>query len=385
MIKIDNMQSTGLSLKLRKIVIKLGSAVIAGEQHPIDLNALSTLVDSVAALRQQGVDVILVSSGAIGVGQRQFPEFRSRTLPDQQALAAVGQVGLMHCYKELFNARGFRAAQILLTRDDMANRTRYLNARHTMDRLLELGAVPVVNENDTVTVDEIKFGDNDELSAIVATKMNADLLVLLSVVDGLYATESRGRRQHRASQLLPVVQQCDDRIMGLADGSRSNVGRGGMSSKLQALRMATHAGVHAVIANGKTQGILEHIVTGSFQGTYFVPEQGPRLRGKGRWIAYGQKALGRQLVVDEGARLALTEKKKSLLPAGIRHVRGRFPRGALVEVVTDSGQRIAKGLVNYSSDEIERIKGRRTPQVRQTLGYLDYEEVIHRDNMAMVQ
>ena len=387
MIVIDNIQGTGRTVQLRKIVIKLGSSVVAGKGHEMDEAALGALADSVALLRAAGVGVILVSSGAIGMARRQFPEFKPKTMPDRQALAAIGQVGLMHAYKELFNARGFRAAQVLLTRDDMNDRRRYLNARYTLERLLELGAVPVINENDTVTIDELlSFGDNDQLSALVAAKMNADLLVILSVVDGLFAGDPAQRKGRRGEDdgPIPVVEKLNEDVLGHAGKSRSSLGAGGMASKLLAVRIASQAGMHTVIANGKTPGIIEQILSGSFRGTYFAPREEHQYKGRERWIAFGRSAAGRQVVIDAGAREALVVGKKSLLAAGVREVRGEFARGDLVEVLGPGGERVAKGLVNYDSRELDQIKGQKTPQIREILGYLDYQEVIHRDNMAVI-
>jgi len=386
MIVIDNIQGTGRTVQLRKIVIKLGSSVVAGKGHEMDEAALGALADSVALLRAAGVGVILVSSGAIGMARRQFPEFKPKTMPDRQALAAIGQVGLMHAYKELFNARGFRAAQVLLTRDDMNDRRRYLNARYTLERLLELGAVPVINENDTVTIDELlSFGDNDQLSALVAAKMNADLLVILSVVDGLFAGDPAERKTRKDDDgPIRVVEKLSEEVLSHAGKSRSSLGAGGMASKLLAVRIASLAGVHTVIASGKTPGMIEQILTGRFRGTYFAPREEHQFKGRERWIAFGRSAAGRQVVIDAGAREALVVGKKSLLAAGVRGVRGEFARGDLVEVLGPGGERVAKGLVNYDSRELEQIKGQKTSQIREILGYLDYQEVIHRDNMAVI-
>lgn len=391
MLTIEKIQGTAHSLKLRKIVIKLGSAVVVGKGQQIDEAALGALADSVARLRQHGVQVILVSSGAIGMGKRLFPEFSPKTIPDRQALAAIGQVSLMHTYKELFNARGFRAAQVLLTRDDMDDRRRYLNARYTLERLLELGVVPVINENDTVTVDELKFGDNDQLSAVVATKMKADLLVILSTVDGLYpsdptaaAQEKNPSKKSEQAKLIPVVDRWGEEILAMAGSGKSNLGTGGMITKLRAARMATLTGIHTVIACGKTHGIIDQIAGGQFRGTYFTPQDGHRFSGRERWIAFGRNAAGRQLVVDDGARRALVEGKKSLLPAGVRAIHGEFVRGDLVEVVGLDGERIARGLVNYDSQEMELIKGRKSAEIRELLGSVSYEEAIHRDNLCVL-
>ncbi len=392
MIEIDNIQGTGRRVSLGRLVIKLGSGVIAGKDRQVDAEALASIVESVVALKARGVKVVMVSSGAIGLGRQVYPDLVPRTIPDRQALAAVGQVGLMAAWKELFNARGTRVAQILLTRDDMEERRRYLNARYTIERLLELGAVPIINENDTVTVDELKFGDNDELSAVVASKLGADMLVLLSVVDGLMESSEpvaagplRARRKAPvAGRIIPFVEHVDDSVLGLAGTEKSSLGLGGMVTKLSAVHLASHAGVHAVIAGGKTAGILDAIVTGQFTGTYFAPVEGRRLRGRVRWLAFGRKVTGR-LIVDDGAREALVARNKSLLPAGIRKVEGAFARGDLVEVADPAGRPVARGLASYSSDELDRIKGLKTSQIRELLGQLEYEEAIHRDNMAVTE
>lgn len=386
MIVIENIQGTQHSVQLKKMVIKLGSAVVLGKDKEPDLAALGSMADSVARLRAQGVQVIIVTSGAIGIGKRMFPEFTPKTIPDRQAMAAIGQVGLMHTYKELFNARGFRAAQVLLTRGDMEDRRRYLNARYTLEKLLELGAVPVINENDTVTIDELRFGDNDMLSALVASKMKADLLVILSVADGLYANDP-GEKGTDGAGAGPIeaVETLDETVMGHAGKSTSGAGTGGMVSKLTAVRIAGLAGVHAAIAGGKTPGIIDQILTGRFRGTYFAPLREQRnFKGRDRWIAFGRIAFGRKLVIDEGACHALVIGKKSLLAAGVREVHGTFERGDLVDICGPDGTRVAKGLVNYDSGELERIKGKKTSQIREILGDVEYTEAIHRDNMAML-
>jgi glutamate 5-kinase len=416
MIRIEDIQGTGRSVELRRVVIKLGSAVVAAPPGVpagtiIDEPALAAVADAVARLRAEGVRVMLVSSGAIAMGRGVAPAFVARTIPDRQALAAIGQVGLMHVYKKLFNARGFLAAQVLLTREDMETRRRYLNARYTLDRLLDLGAVPVINENDTVTVDELKFGDNDELSALVATKMEADLLIILSVIDGLFAadptrkgskkrgsdssalsappavdssSDSAFRIPHSALRgtPIPAVEKIDEAVHALAARSRSAAGIGGMATKLQAMQIATRAGVHGIIAGGKTPGMIEAILTGRFTGTYFAPAAARKLSGRLRWIAFGRRAKGR-LIVDAGARDALVDRKKSLLAAGITAVEGDFEKGDLVEIAGPGGDCLARGLVNYSSEDIEKIRGKKTSQIPPILGAMDYPEVVHRDNLAM--
>jgi glutamate 5-kinase len=400
MIRIENMQGTGRVVELRRLVVKLGSAVVTGTDDALDEAALGSLADGVAWLRASGVKVILVSSGAIAMGRRLFSDFRPRTIPDRQALAAIGQVGLMNAYKELFNARGFRAAQLLLTRDDMDDRSRYLNIRYALDRLLDLGVVPVINENDTVTIDELKFGDNDELSALVASRMEADLLILLSTVDGLHAGGDPTRRQGVRAKgespgakagpapsaakpaPVPFVEKIDEAILGMAGATRSAVGTGGMASKLAAMRLVAQAGVHGVIACGKTPGILGQIASGRFTGTYFAPSASARrLGGRERWIAFGRRPKG-QLVVDAGACQALVTGKKSLLAAGVVEARGAFRRGDLVEILGPDGKLVARGLCSFSSEEVEKIKGKKTAQIGKILGEVDYQEVVHRDNMT---
>jgi glutamate 5-kinase len=405
MLRIENIQNTGRDVPLRRVVVKLGSAVVTGPGATIDETALASIADGVAHLRRQGVGVMVVSSGAIAMGRRSLVDFTPRTIPDRQALAAVGQVGLMHAWKKLFNERGLLAAQILLTRDDMENRRRYLNARYTLDRLLELGVVPVINENDTVTIDELKFGDNDELSALVATKMEADLLIILSIIDGLHGAAPGGKSNTKAvdrrprtvgtegsyslqstvsslSSPLPVVERITDAVLLLADRTRSAAGTGGMVTKLQAMQIATRAGVHGIVAGGKKPGMIDNILTGRFTGTYFAPATTRRMPGRTRWIAFGRRPKGK-LNVDAGARDALVDRKKSLLAAGIVKVVGKFDRGDLVEILGPGGDCLARGLANYSSTEIEKIKGKKTAEIPPILGTMDYPEVVHRDNMAM--
>ncbi|MCE5231064.1 glutamate 5-kinase [bacterium] len=381
MIEIPDIQHSGRTVQLRKLVIKLGSAVIAGKDRKPDEAALAAIADSVAALRKAGVVVILVSSGAIGMGRQAFPKFKARTIPDRQALASIGQVGLMHAWNHLFLDRGLRVAQVLLTRGDMEDRRRYLNTRYTLERLTALGAVPIINENDTVTVDELKFGDNDELSAVVATKIDADMLVILSVAPGLLEKDA-GKKGGLTARVIPLVEQVDGDVLGNVSKEKSSIGLGGMGSKLTAVRMATQAGVNVVIAGGKTKGIIEQILSGRFTGTYFAPVCERHISGRGRWLAFGRKPHGK-IIVDSGARDALVVRKKSLLPAGIKKVEGEFDSGDLVEVCDPEGNSFARGLVSYDAATLTKIKGKKTIQIREILGELEYEEAIHRDNLVV--
>ncbi len=382
MIEIPDIQQSGHTVQLRKLVIKLGSAVIAGKDRQPDQVALASIADAVVALRRSGVAVIMVSSGAIGIGRQAFPKFKSRTIPDRQALAAIGQVGLMHVWNHLFLDRGLRVAQILLTRGDMEDRRRYLNTRYTLERLTALGAVPVINENDTVTVDELKFGDNDELSAVVATKIGADMLVILSVAPGLLEKDA-GKRGALSTRVIPLVETVDGDVFGNVSKEKSSVGLGGMASKLSAVRTATQAGVSVAIAGGKTPGIIGQILTGRFKGTFFPAACAHRISGRGRWLAFGRKPQGR-VIVDDGAREALVRRGKSLLPAGIRAVEGAFDAGDLVEIAGPDGASFARGLASYNAATLDRIKGKKTVQIREILGEVEYEEAVHRDNMVVM-
>lgn len=383
MISIADMAGTGAGLTCRLAVIKLGSAVLIGRNQTIEKEVVGAVADEIARLRKQKVGVILVTSGAIGVGRSALGRPVPKTIPDKQALAAVGQISLMHTYQAVLARRGLQAAQVLLSRDDMNNRQRYLNARYTLERLIGLGAIPIVNENDTTATDEINFGDNDMLSAYLAVKMKADLLILLSIVDGVYrpagGAEGKSRRE-----LASVIPKVDDEVLGWVEDNQTTHGRGGMGAKLKAARTAGAAGVHTVIAQGKDPHILSRIFSGDFRGTYFPPSRAGAITARRRWIGYGQASHGRRLMLDAGAAHAILEKKKSLLPVGVVKVIGQFKRGDIVDLYGRDGVAIARGLVNYSSAEIEKIKRRKTSEIDSILGYRDYDEIVHRDNMAMV-
>lgn len=372
--------------KARTLVLKIGSAVLTSATGDLDLPLMKTLCDRVAALMKEGKRVILVSSGAVAAGRAALGERqRQLTISRKQALAAVGQSRLMAVYAELFEPYGIYVGQMLLTASDMEDRRRYLNARNTLDELLRSGCVPIINENDTVTVDELKFGDNDGLAARVAVKMQADALVLLSDVDGLYEenpkTNPSARLVETVERLTPSVieQYCP------SAGPGSVVGSGGMLSKLRAARIATSAGVHVAIANGKRTGILDDLLRGKFIGTYFPAAARARRSQRAQWILHGRVAGGRQLVVDDGAREALIRRKKSLLPAGVVKVVGSFREGDIVDVVDQSGVLLGRGIVNYSSAELELIKGHRSNEIEKILGSKPYDEAIHRDNLVLLE
>ncbi|MBN1478444.1 glutamate 5-kinase [Candidatus Sumerlaeota bacterium] len=359
---------------VQRVVIKLGTAVLTRGDRRLDRALIFSLAEQVASLRHRGIDVIIVSSGAVGAGVAEmgFTE-PPGSVTDKQAMAAVGQGLLMQIYQLAFSGEGIHTAQVLLSRGDLDDRQRYLNARNAVLRLLELGVVPIVNENDTTAIDELTFGDNDLLSAAVAAKVDAQLLVILTIVDGLHDAEGG---------IISVVERVTDETMALVRSERSALGKGGMESKLLAAKSAATSGVAAVIAAGKRRNVIDRIFAGEPLGTWFVPsEQG--LRGRKRWIAMGKAHRDHRLVIDVGAVRALTEKAKSLLPIGITSVEGDFNRGDLVEIVGPDGAVIGRGLVNYSGEQIARILGARSGEIVERLGEAPFEEVIHRDNLII--
>ncbi len=367
-------------LSARRLVVKVGSRLLAGKQGGVDSRFVGALAGQIAALRREGKEVLLVTSGAIAAGSREMGlKRRPRSLPDLQAAAAVGQTVLMHIYHQAFRRRGFRVGQVLLTREGLHHRDRHLNARHTLLALLGRKVIPIINENDTVAVDEIKFGDNDQLAALVANLVQADLLVLLSDVDGLLGPSARpgpGR------EVIGRVEKITPRVMALVRGGPGEDSRGGMGSKLEAAGIVTRAGGQAVIANGSRPGVLAGIARGEPVGTYFPTAFG-RLRSRKCWIAFSCLQKGR-LRIDDGARRALIERGKSLLASGVMGVEGNFQAGDMVGVAGPDGTEFSRGLVNYSSREVEMIRGQQTGRIKSILGYKPYDEVIHRDNLLIL-
>lgn len=363
-----------------RVVVKVGSNVLApgGRTESLAEN-IERLVRDCAAVGVQGTEVILVTSGAVAAGMGVLGVgARPTDLAQLQALAAVGQGRLMALYAEAFERHGRRAGQLLLTREGLEDRTRYLNAQYTIEALLGMGVVPVINENDSVATDELTFGDNDVLSAFTAGTVDADLLVLLTDTDGLY---SGNPGTDPGARLLPVVHEVTDDVAALADGPGSGVGKGGMASKVAAARHAAHFGIATVIASGRADGMLARVMTGHFRGTLFLSRGTAGRRGKARthWIST-RRARGR-LVVDDGARRALEEQGRSLLPVGIVGVEGSFGRGDVVAVVDQSGRELARGISNYATADLEALRGRR-------VGDRDeppppYAEAIHRNNLFL--
>ena len=365
-----------------RIVVKIGSRVLVQKKGCLAISRMTSLVKDIARLRHEGHEVIVVSSGAIGTGMQVLGmKSRPTTLPDLQMAAAVGQSRLMTMYDKLFAAEKCKVGQVLLTHDDLNNRQRHLNARNTMMALLRNGVVPIVNENDVVAVDEIKFGDNDRLAALVALLIEASLLILLTTVNGFQAPGKSG-----LSRRVSVINGVTAEELSHAKGKGSEISTGGMSSKLQAANMVARVSAPVVIASGLTAGILKRVLDGRDVGTLIVAEPaaaGSALAGRKRWIAFFNKPRG-TLIVDEGARVAIEQKGKSLLPIGIRDVEGHFPSGAVVNVKTVSGMLFACGVVDYSSDQTRKIKGLKTADIAAVLGSKDYDEVIHRDNMVVL-
>lgn len=363
----------------RRIVVKVGSSILSSTEG-IRPESVFSLVQDLATLRENGKEVVLVTSGAVASGMSRLGmKERPKTIPAKQAAAAVGQIALMALYEQHFSTRGVRVAQILLTHEDLADRRRYLNAKHTMLTLLEAEVLPIVNENDTVAVEEIQFGDNDNLSALVAVLVEADFLIILSDVEGLY---DKDPRVHTDATLIPLMEKLDEAAF-LNAGSAGALGRGGMLSKLEAAQKAALSGIPTIVADGRQKDTLLSILDPAKEvGTLFLPVA-DRLTSRKHWIAYTLKPAG-ELIVDAGACAAIRERGRSLLPPGVRAVQGIFSEGECVTCLDDSGHPFARGLVNYSSDALERIKGARTSQVERILGYKVSDEVIHRDDLALL-
>lgn len=361
------------------VVVKVGTNVLADASGTLDATRIQSLADQIQRARQTGWRVVLVSSGAIGAGVGQLQlDSRPTDLPHLQACAAVGQTALMQLYQRALAPHGILPAQILLIASDFDHRTRYLNVRNTISTLFEYGCLPVINENDTVSVAEIKFGDNDHLAAMVANLLQAPLLVLLTNVDGLFSGDPR---TDPTAVLVPTVPYIDHAVTDLAQPTKSALGTGGMKSKLKAARLATAAGGAVVMANGSRNGVLDEVLVGEPVGTFFLPHGGsvPALK---RWIGYTVRPKG-TLTVDDGARRAITEKGRSLLPVGVRGVAGNFGKGDLVTVVDSTGVEIARGLSNYSASDAARIAGLDAAEIVSVLGKAPYDELIHRDNLVV--
>ena len=364
--------------RVNRIVIKVGSGVLT-RHNGLDLNVIEDLAGEICSLRRKGIQVILVSSGAIAAGLRKIGISKRPDSPSQmQALAAMGQSSLIKVYEEAFARHRTQIAQILLTKDDLTNRQRFLNARNTLFTLLSWKVVPIINENDTVTAEEIKFGDNDNLSAMVTNLSGSQLLINLTNIDGVY---DKDPRTNTDAEKIDVVDKIDRKIVKAASSIPGFLGSGGMSSKITAAKQVALSGHPTVIANGRQRGILKDIFSGKDVGTLFLPEQSG-LSSKKQWIAFTKSPKG-EVTIDRGAVKALVKKGKSLLPSGIKSVKGRFSIGDSVLLLGPDGEEVAVGMVNYNSTDLARIIGVNTCEIEGILGCKQDDEVIHRDNLVL--
>ena len=365
---------------MKRLVVKIGSNILADGKEGLDTKRISSIAHDISELQDKGYEVVIVSSGAIAAGMRKLGlKEKPRDIKLKQAAAAVGQSSLMWAYERSFGDYGKKVAQVLLTREDLSDRKRYINAKNTILALLSYGIVPVINENDTVATDEIKFGDNDHLASLVASLVDAERLVMLSDVEGLYTGDPRHASKAR---LIESVDEITPELEERAGRAGSAVGTGGMYSKILAAKRAVNNGIIVHIISGRKDGLLPALVEGKQTGTMFKPK-GEKLSSRKGWIAYGSRSKG-SLIIDEGAVKALVEGGKSLLPSGIISVEGNFDIGDSVYCIDTKGNRIAKGLTNYSSSEMQKIKGGKTSEIEKILGYKYSEEAIHRDNLVLI-
>jgi glutamate 5-kinase len=375
---MDNLVRRAIIADARTLVIKIGTNVLSRDDDTLDVDRIAQIAEQIHRVRQTGRQVVLVSSGAIGAGIGLLGlRERPTDLPHLQAAAATGQAYLIRQYDDCLRQHGYHAAQLLLTANDFKSRTRYLNVRNTLHTLFEYKAIPVVNENDTVSVAEIKFGDNDQLAAMVTGLLPEPLLIILSVVDGLYG----GDPKSADSKVIPLVDEWNDSLLGLASPGRSLRGIGGMQSKLEAVRTATSVGESVIIANGTRPGVIDDIMAGKEIGTLFLAK-GKDLPAWKRWIGFTVRPKGR-FVLDDGARQAIEKQGKSLLAIGITAVEGDFAKGEVVSLVDRGGGEFARGLSNYNANDARSIAGKRSEEIIQALGSLPYAEVINRDNLVV--
>ncbi|UCH44833.1 MAG: glutamate 5-kinase [Nitrospiraceae bacterium] len=364
---------------MKRFVIKIGSNILASADKGLNTKRLKAIISDISSIIDGGHEIVIVSSGAIAAGLKKLGlKGKPQDIRLQQAAAAIGQSSLMWAYEHTFGRFDKKVAQVLLTRDDIANRLRYINAKNTLFTLMAYGVIPLTNENDPIAVDEIKFGDNDMLAALAASLVEADMLVILSDVNGLYSKDPK----LKTAKLIKHVPEITPAIEKLAGGRGSAVGTGGMYSKLLAAKQATDHGIPVVIINGRKNGMLARLADGRSVGTYFEPVK-ERLSSKKGWIAYGVRSRG-AIYLDDGAVDALIHKGKSLLPSGITKIEGQFKIGDYIRCLNNEGKKIAKGLTNYSSEDLDKIKGKKTSEIESALGFKYSDEVIHRDNLVVV-
>jgi glutamate 5-kinase len=369
-----------ISLAGNKVVIKIGTNLLADRAKGINRDRIDTIAKSVSSLQSRGKQIAIVTSGAIGAGMLLLGmKERPRAIPEKQAAAAIGQPILMEAYETAFRKHGCTIAQILLTKDDFVNRARYNNTKNTFSALFEKGVVPIVNENDTVAVEEIKLGDNDNLSALVANLIEADLLIILSDVDGLFSDDPS---KNPNAELIPVVEKFTPQIERLAKKHGSELSTGGMITKIQAAKQCVSAGIAVMIANGTNPNVLDEIFAGNNSGTLFLPAKN-RMNVRKKWIGFVSDSKG-IIVVDGGAKNALLTKQKSLLPSGVLEVRGEFKRDDTISVVDTEGKEIARGVAGYTSSDLNKIKGKKTSEIKKILNRKGGDEVIHRNNLVLI-
>lgn len=363
-----------------RVVVKIGTSTLTYNNGKLNLFRIEKLVRELADLANQGKEIILVTSGAVGAGlDRLGSTERPKTIPEKQAVAAIGQGILMHMYEKLFAEYGQIVAQVLLTRENSVKHKLYINSRNTLLTLLKMGVIPVINENDAIAIDELKIGDNDTLSATVATIVDADLLIILSDIEGVFTANPQN---DPTAQLIEEITDITPEIEELAGGAGSKLGTGGMYTKIQAAKIAVNAGVTMVIASGSLEGVVRNILSGENIGTIF-PAKEQHLQVRKSWLAFGAMIKG-ELVVDEGCEKALITEGSSLLSVGIVEVKGTFDQGNSVRILSKQGREIARGLANYNSEEIKKICGKNTNNISKILGSKLYDEVIHRDNMVIM-
>ncbi len=371
-----------------RIIFKFGTNVLTRQDGNIALSRVYSFIEEIAELKKQNKEIIIVTSGAVGMGAKKLGiKEKPELITLKQACAAVGQSQLMYLYQEGFEKFSIQTAQILITGDDLSNRHKYLSLRNTVGTLLEMGVIPIINENDTISTNELEcyqadgikvcFGDNDKLSALVMNKIDADMLVILSDVDGLYNDDPR---KNSSAKVISTVPQITPEIEALGFEA-SKKGRGGMKTKLEAARVVTNSGGVAIIANGKTNNIIKDIFNGKAKGTIFLPAN--NLSGKKRWIAYATNITG-YIKINKGAQKALLEKNASLLSAGMTEIKNNFEKGDVITIIDNNNKEIAKGIVNYSSWECRKIIGKHSNEIEDILGYKNYDEIILRDNLVVL-
>lgn len=373
-----NIDRKDLFSSVKRIVVKAGSGILAGRKG-LNYQVINNITKSVSAIKKEGYEAILVSSGAIASGLRKVGQLK---IPDsvakKQAIAAAGQSSLMNAYDKAFSRNGDMSAQILITGDDLTNRRRYLNARNTIFTLLSWDIIPVINENDTVVIDEIKFGDNDNLSAMVANMTDSQLLIILTDIDGLFDDDPRINKN---AKLIPFIERINNNIFNYASSTPGALGTGGMASKVTAAKKAVLKGIPVVIANGRKKNIINKIIKGENTGTLFTPRE-TSICGRKHWIAFSRSIKG-EIEIDEGATRALIENGKSLLPSGVTNIFGKFSRGDSVRIVDVNKKEIAIGMADYNFNDLLKIKGLKSGQIEEVLGYKHNDEVIHRDNLVI--